>query len=99
MRTLMRVTMDIEAANKVIRDGSMGKVMESALGELKPEAAYFTTHNGKRTAFIFFDLKDPSHMPAAAEPFFMNFNAEIEMIPVMNQQDLKAGLERIGRKS
>jgi hypothetical protein len=99
MRTMMRVTMAVEAANKVIRDGSISKIMESALGDLKPEAAYFTSHGGKRTAYIFFDLKDPSHMPSVAEPFFMHFNAEVEMMPAMNQQDLQAGLERLAKKS
>jgi hypothetical protein len=44
------------------------ETVESILNELKPEAAYFAEENGKRTGFIFFDLKDTSQIPAAAEP-------------------------------
>ena len=43
------------------------KTIESILGDLKPEAAYFAEENGKRTGFIFFDLKDTSQTPAVAD--------------------------------
>jgi hypothetical protein len=94
----MRVTMGVEEANKAIRDGSISKIMEATFGDLKPEAAYFTADGGKRTAYFFFDLKEPAQIPSAAEPFFMNFNADVEFMPVMNQQDLQTGLERLAKK-
>jgi hypothetical protein len=56
---------------------------------LKPEAAYFAEDNGKRTAFIFFDLKDTSQIPAVAEPWFLAFDAHVEFHPAMNMEDLK----------
>jgi hypothetical protein len=37
-------------------------------------------------------MKDSSDIPAIAEPLFMGLNAEIEMLPVMNQDDLQKGL-------
>jgi len=37
------------------------KTIES-LGEVKPEPAYFAEENGKRTGFVFFDLKDTSDL-------------------------------------
>ena len=61
---------------------------------MKPEAAYFTTEGGRRTAFLFFDLKDVSLMPMVAEPFFTNLNAGIEWSPVMNLEDLKSGIDK-----
>jgi hypothetical protein len=42
-----------------------------------------------------FDLKDPSEIPAIAEPFFLNLNAKVEFSPVMNAEDLKKGLESL----
>jgi len=89
MRCLMKVSIPVEKGNATISDGSLPKTMESILGELKPEAAYFTDDSGKRTGFIFFDLKDTSQIPAVAEPWFLAFNAHIELHPVMNLDDLK----------
>ena len=57
--------------------------------DLKPEAAYFAADNGKRTGFIFFDLKDASQIPAVAEPWFLAFDAHVEFHPAMNLEDLK----------
>ena len=41
-----------------------------------------------------FDLADPTMIPTIAEPFFMNLNASIELTPVMNLADMKAGVEK-----
>jgi len=95
MRTLLKVTMDVVAANNGIKDGSLPKLMEATMEKLKPEAAYFTAMDGYRTALIIFDLKDPSEMPAISEPFFMHMNARVEMSPVMNAEDLKKGLSML----
>jgi len=97
MRCLMKVSIPVEKGNATISDGSLPKTMDSILGELNPEAAYFADDNGKRTGFIVFDLKDTSQIPAVAEPWFLAFNAHIELHPVMNLEDLKKatpGIER-----
>jgi hypothetical protein len=87
--------MDTEASNRAIKDGSMPKVMESALEQLHAEAAYFTTHEGQRTAYIVFDLHEPAQIPQVAEPFFQALNAKIDWSPVMNAEDLQEGLARL----
>jgi hypothetical protein len=51
--------------------------------------------DGIRTAFIVFDLKDPSELPALTEPLFSNLKANIRMFPVMNREDLETGLGRL----
>jgi len=93
MRTLLKITMDVVAANKAIADGSLPKMMQSTMERLKPEASYFTAMDGCRTCLMVFDLKDPSEIPGIAEPFFMGLSAKVEMSPVMNADDLKKGLE------
>jgi hypothetical protein len=94
MRMLLTVQMEVEAGNRAIRDGSLPQVLERAMQDLQPEAAYFTARDGKRTGYIVFDLKDPSDIPAIAEPFFMGVNASIDMTPVMTPQDVQVGIEK-----
>ena len=66
--------------------------MGAILAEQKPEAAYFALEDGRRTAFLFLNLEDPSELPAIAEPWFLAFDAEIEAQPAMTAEDLqKAG--------
>ncbi|MFZ0289194.1 MAG: hypothetical protein WBP65_23975 [Candidatus Sulfotelmatobacter sp.] len=89
MRCLLKVAIPVETGNAAITDGSLGKTIESILSDLKPEAAYFAGDNGKRTGFIFFDLKDASQIPAVAEPWFLAFDAHVELHPAMNLEDLK----------
>lgn len=93
MRTLLKVTLDIEAANKAIVDGTLAKVIESTVEAIHPEASYFLSDNGKRAAYFVFDLKDSADIPRIAEPFFMKLNAEVLLVPAMNYQDLKKGLQ------
>lgn len=95
MRTLLKVTIPVDRGNSAIENGTLAKTIESILNDLKPEAAYFTTIEGKRSGLIVFDLKDTSQIPAVAEPWFIAFNAQVEIEPVMNQEDLKKALSGI----
>ncbi|MFE7517021.1 hypothetical protein [Streptomyces sp. NPDC057540] len=95
MRMLLKVQMDTQASNDAIKQGRLLKLMEDALQELRPEAAYFTVEDGCRTAYVFFDLADPAQMPKISEPFFMEIGARIHYSPVMNPDDLRRGLAAV----
>ena len=58
------------------------------LADLKPEAVYFTDHDGQRAGYIFLEMQDASEIPGIAEPWFLAFNAAIEIHPVMRPEDL-----------
>ena len=58
MRTMLTVTMPVEASNQAVKDGTLPKTLEQAAEFMKPEASYFYPGHGKRTALFFFDLKD-----------------------------------------
>ena len=101
MRCLLKVSIPVETGNATIADGSLPNTIESILNEIKPEAAFFAEDNGKRTGFIFLDLKDTSQIPALAEPWFLAFNAHVEFHPAMNLDDLKKatpGIEKAVKK-
>ncbi|WP_166663433.1 hypothetical protein [Streptomyces sp. NBC_00582] len=97
MRMMMRASMDTEKANELIRNGTLGKLIQESMEQIKPEAAYFTADAGRRTAYIFFDMADPSDMPVISEPFFLELGADISYTPVMNREDVQKGLSRLGR--
>ena len=95
MRTMLTVSIPVAKGNAAIKDGSLPKTMEGFMSEFKPEAAYFYPANGRRTAVMFFDLKEPSQIPVVAERFFMALDAEVTMTTVMNADDLKKGLSSL----
>ena len=88
MRFLLKVNIPVESGNAAARAGKLGTTIQSILADLKPEAVYFTDSNGQRTAFIFLDMQDASQIPAIAEPWFLAFNASVEIHPVMIPDDL-----------
>jgi hypothetical protein len=92
MRFLLKVNIPVESGNAAAKAGKLGATIQSILAGLKPEAVYFTAESGQRTAFIFLEMQDASQIPAIAEPWFLGFNASIEVHPVMVPADLaKAG--------
>jgi hypothetical protein len=98
MRMMVQFTFPHEAFNAAVREGSVGAKIKRILDQQKPEAAYFTDHDGHRSAVLIIDLADASKIPSLAEPWFLTFNADIEIHPVMTAQDLAAsGMDEIGK--
>jgi hypothetical protein len=88
MRFLLKVNIPVEAGNGAAKAGKLGGTIQNILADLKPEAVYFTDDNGQRTALIFLEMQDGSQIPAVAEPWFLAFNANVEIHPVMIPEDL-----------
>ena len=96
MRVLVKVTIPAEAGNAAIQSGALPKTLQDWMAKHKPEASYFLPANGYRTGMFFVNLEKVSDMPVMAEPFFMGLNAQVEFTPVMNAEDLAAGLAQLG---
>ncbi|MGW8186383.1 MAG: DUF3303 family protein [Desulfobacterales bacterium] len=88
MRFLLKVNIPVESGNKAAKARMLGTLVQSILSESKPEAAYFTDTNGQRAGFIVLEMQDASQIPAIAKPWFLAFNASIELHPVMVPADL-----------
>jgi|SRR5271157_303411 len=99
MRMLIHAKFPVETFNAAVRDGTAGKKLQRIVGELKPEAIYFTEYEGQRGAIMIVNLKDSSEIPKYAEPWFLEFNAACSFHPAMTPEDLaKAGLDELGKK-
>lgn len=99
MKMLLTVAIPHEPFNSLVRSGKAGEVIGRILETIKPEAAYFSEQDGTRGAIFVVDLQDSSQIPAFAEPFFLNFEADCKFRVLMSPADLqKAGLDEIGKK-
>jgi hypothetical protein len=98
MRILVDFRFPLEPFNSMVKNGTAGQKIEQVMGDIKPEAVYFTERDGKRGGTMIVDLPDPSKIPAIAEPLFLAFDAAVNFHPVMTPDDLaKAGLEELGK--
>ena len=99
MRHLLNISFPHETFNAAAKDGTAGPKLERILAELKPEAAYFTEQGGTRGAVLIIDIPEPSKIPSICEPFFLLFNARVELRIVMKPEELaKAGLGDLAKK-
>ncbi len=99
MRILMNIRIPHEPFNTAVRQGTAGATLQRIVEEAKPEAVYFTEQNGTRGAVMVVELSDASAIPALAEPWFLNFNADCEFRIAMIPADLeRAGLDKLAEK-
>jgi hypothetical protein len=95
MRVLVKAQIPVEAGNRAIKDGSLPKALQSFIEQHHPEAAYFYPEHGKRTALFVLELSSESELVTMSEPLFTGAGADLEVTPVMNADDLQAGLGQI----
>lgn len=88
MRFLVKASMPVEAGNALVQDPNFGKRLESIVNDLKPESVYFAVTGGQRTIYLIVNAADASQTPAIAEPLWLSFNADVELIPLMTQADM-----------
>jgi hypothetical protein len=96
MRMMLKAVVDTEAGTEALRNGSMLKVIEQMMQQLKPEAAYFVgSEDGQRSCLVVFDMEDPSQLPAISEPLFQIGKARVTLTPCMNLEDVQKGLSQL----
>jgi hypothetical protein len=99
MRMIMLVQFPIEPFNTFVRKGTVGEKMHRILDAIKPESAYLTEREGRRGGIFVVNLDDPADVARLAEPWFIQFNAEVEFRVAMTPEDLgRADLGALGKK-
>ncbi len=69
--------------------------MESLLGKLQPEAAYFGPMDGKRGGFLVINMEEGSDIVTKLEPLWLDLAATVETYPVATPDDLREGLQSL----
>ena len=96
MRMMLKAVVGTEAGNESIRSGTIGKLIEQTMQQLRPEAAYFlASDDGHRSCVIVFDLDDPARIPAVSEPFYQGGAETVTLQPCMTLDDLQRGLGQL----
>jgi hypothetical protein len=99
MRMLMNVIFPPDTFNAAVRDGSIGPTIQKILEATKPESVYFVEQDGMRSAVMIVNPKEASDIPALAEPWFLQFEAEVQFRIAMTPEDLqRSGLDALGKK-
>jgi hypothetical protein len=99
MRMLMFIQLPLEPFNSKVRNGTAGPTMMKILEDVKPEASYFSERDGKRGGILVVNVNKPSDVPRLSEPWFLNFNASVELRICMGPQDLaESDLDALGKK-
>lgn len=92
MRLMLRFTIPVEKGNEAEANGSLSAAIKQLVEKVKPEAAYFHLHDGKRAGTIIFEETDQGQMAAINEPLFASLNAAIEIQPVVSLAELESKL-------
>jgi len=99
MKMLFYITIPNGPFNAAVKDGTAGAKLNRILEATKPEAIYFTDHDGLRGAVAVMEVSDASRIPALCEPWFLTFEAKVETHIAMTPEDLKkSGLDTMGKK-
>ena len=99
MRMIMLVQFPIEPFNTAVKNGTAGPKIKQILDDAKPEAAYFSERDGQPRRNSHRQRQSPTEIPKLAEPWFLNFNAEVEFRVAMTPEDLAhANLDALGKK-
>ena len=99
MRMLMIVQMPIDSFNAAARNGTVAATMRRILEDTKPESAHFTELDGRRAGILVVDVKSAADIPRLSEPWFLQFNAEVQFRIAMTVEDLaQADLAGLGKK-
>ena len=88
MRFLLNVKMPHQPFNAAVRNGMVGSKLNRILEFIKPEAVYFTNRHGHRSAILVVDVPDAAKIPALAEPWFLTFEADVEIHTALTPEDL-----------
>lgn len=94
----MHVKLPNRELDAFVKDGSGGRRMGRILEAARPEAVYFTEHDGRREAIMIVEVAGPSDVPRLAGPWFATFNDTLDSHIATSPDDLREAAPDIARE-
>ena len=92
MRLMMIFRIPTAAGNAAGKRGDISKSIDKLVKDTNAEAAYFSMMNGMRAGVVIFEETDQAKLPQYNEPLMEQLDAQIDIVPVLNLEDLERGL-------
>ena len=89
MRFMVKCVIPAEIANPLIKSGTLFKQLMKYVDEVKPEEVYLTPSDGQRALYFVLDMPSIDKMAVVTEPPWLDWEADVEMTPVMTLADLE----------
>src|SRR5581483_504262 len=96
MRYLLEVTIPNEGGNRNLMSGKLLQSIQRYADSMKPEAVY-AAGDGQRTLFIILSLNTAEEIPAALEPLWLDLEADVRVVPVLNSEEFGRAMPGIQR--
>ncbi|MEP1575865.1 hypothetical protein [Roseibium album] len=93
MRLMMTFKIPTEAGNKAGARHTIGAAIEKLIADTGAQDAYFYMKDGMRAGTIYFEETDQANLTRFNEPLMESLGAQIDIMPVLNLEDLKRGLQ------
>jgi hypothetical protein len=92
MRFMVKCTIPNDIANPLIKSGTLFKQLMKYVNDVRPEQVYLTPSDGQRALYFVLDMPSIDKMALVTEPPWLDWEADLDMTPVMTLADLeKAG--------
>ena len=89
MKFLVKAIIPVEAGNPMVKDPNFQARMETVMGDIRPEAAYFTIDNGQRTGYFFVNVDNADDMARIADPMWLAWKANVTFLPAFTPEDME----------
>ncbi|WP_305987268.1 hypothetical protein [Roseibium sp. MMSF_3544] len=93
MRLMMTFKIPTQAGNRAGEQHNIGTAIDKLIADTGASEAYFYMQDGMRAGTIFFEEADQANLPRYNEPLMESLGAQIDIVPVLNLEDLKRGLQ------
>jgi hypothetical protein len=88
MRFMITCRIPVEKGEESATARSLDLTIQSIMEELKPEDAYFSDIEGRRSGYIVVNMDDASQISAIAQTLFLGLGAAIQVHRVMTAEEL-----------
>ena len=80
----------------MVKDPNLQNRVDTVMGDIRPEATYFTIEDGQRTLYFIVNVDNPEDMPRIAEPLWLSWKADVTFLPAFTPEDMEKAMGVVG---